>query len=96
MNKMNTQPVGNFIQHFFAKNGKISLFFEQQAVDLWPEAVGEFIAKHTQKVTAKQGVLYVTIPNAALRFEVLNSRTQIITKINEALGGEVIKGIIIK
>ena len=96
MNKMDTQPVGNFIQHFFAKNGKISLFLEQQAVELWPKTVGEFIAKHTKKVTAKQGVLYVTIPNAALRFEVLSSRTQIVTKINETLGGEVIKGIIIK
>ena len=93
---MDTKPVGNFIQHFFAKNGKISLFLEQQAVDLWAETVGEFIAKHTQKVTAKQGVLYVTINNAALRFEVLGSRSQIVAKINEALGGEVIKGIIIK
>ena len=93
---MDTQPVGSFIQHFFAKNGKISLFLEQQAVELWPDAVGEFIAKHTQKVAAKQGVLYVTIPNAALRFEVLSSRNQIVAKINQALGGEVIKGIIIK
>jgi predicted nucleic acid-binding Zn ribbon protein len=93
---MDTQPVGNFIQHFFAKNGKISLFLEQQAVELWAEAVGEFIAKHTQKITSKQSVLYVTINNAALRFEVLNSRSQIVSKINQALGGEVIKGIIIK
>ena len=76
---MDTQPVGNFIQHFLAKNGKVSLFLEQQAVDMWAETVGEFIAKHTQKITAKQGILYVTIPNAALRFEVLNSRSQIIT-----------------
>ena len=93
---MDTQPVGNFIQHFFAKNGKISLLLEQQAVDMWAEVVGEFIAKQTKKVTAKQGVLYVTINNAALRFEVLNSRSQIVAKINHALGGEVIKGIIIK
>jgi len=92
----NNQSIGNFIQHFFAKNGKISLFLERQAVELWPQTVGEFVAKQTTKITAKQGILYVTIPNAALRFEVLNSRTQIISKINETLGGEVIKGIIIK
>jgi len=93
---MQVQPIGNFIQHFFAKNGKISLFLEQQAVELWPQAVGEFIAKQTTKISVKQGILYVIIPNAALRFEVLNSRSQIISKINETIGGEVIKGLIIK
>jgi len=93
---MQNQPISNYIQHFFAKNGKISLFLEQQAVALWAQTVGEFIAQQTTKIAAKQGVLYVTIPNAALRFEVLNSRNQIITKINQTLGGEVIKGIIIK
>jgi predicted nucleic acid-binding Zn ribbon protein len=93
---MNTQPVGDFIQQFFEKNGKLSLFLEQKAVEMWSVAVGEFIARETKKITAKRGVLYVTIPNAALRFEVFNSRSRIIAKINEALGGEVVKGIILK
>jgi len=93
---MNTQSISNFIQHFFIKNGKISMFLEQQAVELWEQTVGEFIAKQTEKIIAKQGVLYVSIPNATLRFELLGRRSQIIAKLNEALGGEVIKGIIIK
>jgi len=93
---MNYQPVGNIIQQILTKNGKITLFLEQEAVALWPQIVGEFIAKQTHRISVKQGVLYATIPNAALRFEVMSSRSQIITKINEALGGEVIKGIIIK
>ncbi|MCL1850555.1 MAG: DUF721 domain-containing protein [Bacteroidetes bacterium] len=93
---MNNVGIGGVIQEFFAKNGKISIFLEQQAVALWPQTVGEFVAQQTTKISAKQGILYVTIPNAALRFEVMSSRSQIVFKINEALGGEVIKGIIIK
>jgi predicted nucleic acid-binding Zn ribbon protein len=92
----NNQTIGNYIQHFYAKNGKISLLLEQQAIDLWEETVGDFVAKHTKKVVAKQSVLFVTIPNASLRFEIMNSRSQIIAKINEKLGCEVIKGIIVK
>jgi predicted nucleic acid-binding Zn ribbon protein len=92
---MNTQSIGNHIQHFFTYNGKISLFLEQQAVDLWAETVGEFIANHTTKIYAKQGVIYVSIPNAALRFEILNSRSQIIAKLNKQVGGDIIKGIIV-
>jgi len=92
----NQETVGNIIQEFFAKNGKISLLLEQQATELWAEIVGEFIAKQTQKIVVKQGVLMVTIPNASLRFEIINSRSQIITKINDKLGCEVIKGIIVK
>jgi hypothetical protein len=93
---MNDQIISNFIQHFFAKNGKISMFLEQQAVALWAQTVGEYIANQTTKITAKQGVLYVTIPNAALRFEIMGSRSQIIYQLNQKLGGEVIKGIILK
>jgi len=93
---MGNISIGNVIQDFFAHNGKLSLFLEQQAVEQWRKIVGEFISNQTTKITVKQGVLYVTIPNAALRFEVMGSRSQIISKINEALGGEVIKGIIIK
>jgi len=93
---MNNQTIGNYIQEFLAKKGKISLFLEQQAVHLWPETVGEFVAQQTTKISVHQGVLYVTIPNAALRFEIMNSRNQIIAKINNKLGGEVIKGMIVK
>jgi len=90
------QTIGNFIQLFFTQKGKISLFLEQQAVNVWAETVGEFIAKQTTNVSVKQGVLYVTIPNAALRFEIMNSRSKIIAKMNEKMGVEVIKGLIIK
>ena len=90
------QPVSNSIQLFFAKNGKISLFLEQQAIELWAQVVGEFVAKQTTKITAKQGVLYVTITNATLRFELLGNRNQIIANINQKLGGNVIKGIVIR
>jgi len=93
---VNNQTIACAIQHFFAKNGKISLFLEQQAVELWHEMVGEFIAKQTAKISVKQGILYATIPNAALRFELMGSRNEIIAKINQKLGGEIIKGIIIK
>jgi hypothetical protein len=93
---MNHNTIGNFIQHFFAKNGKLFLFLEQQAVELWAPTVGEYIANQTTKITAKQGVLYVTIPNAALRFEIMGSRSQIIYQLNQKLGGDVIKGIIVK
>jgi len=93
--KMDNQVIGNVIQDFLAKNGKLSLFLEQQAVDLWNQTVGDFIAQQTTKVSVKQGILYVTIPNAALRFEVMSSRSHIVSKINKKLGGEVIKGIIL-
>jgi predicted nucleic acid-binding Zn ribbon protein len=92
----NNQTIGNYIQQFFAQKGKISLLLEQQAVELWAETVGNFVAQQTTKVSVYQGVLYATIPNAALRFEIMSSRNQIITKINEKIGHDVIKGIIVK
>jgi hypothetical protein len=93
---MNNQTIGSYIQQFLTQKGKISLFLEQQAVELWAETVGSFVSKQTTNVNVYRGILYATIPNAALRFEIMSSRNQIIAKINEKLGGEVIKGIIVK
>lgn len=93
---MNNQTIGTFIQNFYVKNGKFSIFLEQRAVELWSEVVGDFIAKQTTKITTKQSIIYATIPNAALRFEVMGRRSQIMENINKKLGSDVIKGIIVR
>lgn len=93
---MNENAISSLITNFLIKNNKSNLFLEQQAVTLWNQIVGEFIAKQTTKISVKNGVIYAIIPLAALRFEVMNCRSQIILKMNQHLGAEVIKNIIIK
>ncbi|MBP5711071.1 MAG: DUF721 domain-containing protein [Bacteroidales bacterium] len=91
-------PVTNIcdlISSYVDDHSKRSLYNERKVIDLWREEMGDFINKSTKFIDIKSGVLKVKITNAALRFELLNSRTDIMNKLNGKLGTETIKDLII-
>ena len=96
MKRTSAQSIGEIINSFLRQEKLETQFNEQKALTLWPEIVGPGINRYTVDRTVKNGVMTVTISSAALRNELMLSRTAIIIRINEALGGEVIKNIIFR
>ena len=96
MKRTSAQSIGEIFNEFLRQERLDTQFNEQKALSLWPEIVGPGINRYTVSRTVKGGVMTVTISSAALRNELMLSRTAIITRINEALGGEVIKNIIFR
>lgn len=96
MKRTSAQSIGEIFNEFLRQEKLDSRFNEQKALSLWPEIVGPGINHYTVSRTVKDGVMTVTISSAALRNELMLSRTAIITRINEALGGEVIHNIIFR
>jgi hypothetical protein len=66
---MSQYNINELIQSFLSKNNKTTQFKERTVVDLWHQVMGDFIAKHTRSVSMKNGILYVSLTNASLRFE---------------------------
>jgi hypothetical protein len=93
---MATVIIGDVIKQFLEKYGKNQLFLEKKAVEIWPKVVGDLIDRYTHKVSSKNGVLTVYVKNAALRFELMNRKSSIIEKLNQEVGAEVIKDILLK
>jgi hypothetical protein len=91
---MEEQRISDLIRQFVASNGKDDLFWERKVLSIWPSVMGDYIANNTSSVSIKQGVLYVKVLNASLRFELNTSRSLIIKKLNDAVGGEVVKSIV--
>ena len=91
---MEEQRISDLIRQFVASNGKDELFRERKVLSIWPSVMGDYIANNTNSVSIKQGVLYVKVLNASLRFELNTSRSLIIKKLNDAVGGEVVKSIV--
>lgn len=91
---MEEKYASDLIRLFIKSSGKEKLFLERKAIALWPQLMGEYIANNTGKVNVSQGVMYVKVFNAALRFELNNSRSMIIQKINNQLGQEVILNMV--
>lgn len=91
---MEEQRVSDLIRQFIEKSGKNNLFQERKVLEKWPSVMGDYIAKNTSNVSIKQGVLYVKVVNASLRFELNASRSLIMKKLNDAVGNEVVKNIV--
>jgi len=60
---------------------------------VWPEAVGERIAKVTKPLSIQNGVMLVKVKSAVWRAELTFMKQQIIDKVNEAVGKPVVKDI---
>ena len=62
---------------------------------IYRQLAGDFISRLTQRVSFKKGTLRLKYMTAALRHEMTMRRESLQNKINEELGGEVVKKIVI-
>ncbi len=92
--KNNEQLLKDLLQQFIDKSGRQRLYDERRVLSLWTEVVEPVVAQNTQCKDIKNGVLTVKVTNAALRFELLARKSEIIHRLNERLGVEVVKDII--
>jgi len=90
----NEHYLQDLITTFLDKNRKKELFSEQAILKVWNGEMGDFIVSQTKSVTIKKGVLAVKITHSALKFELLAQKSQIIKKLNNAVGIEVLKDIL--
>jgi predicted nucleic acid-binding Zn ribbon protein len=63
---------------------------------VWDAAVGEQIAARARPVSFRDGTLTVTVASAPWMQQLTFLKTQIIDKLNEKLGGEVVREIYLK
>ena len=66
---------------------------QQQAVNLWPIAVGKKIAENTTVQDVKHGVLIVRVESPIWAQELQFQKKEVLFKINKTLGKKTIKDI---
>lgn len=64
--------------------------------EAWSKLMGNGIANYTSKIQLKEDTLYVDLTSSVLREELSYGKEKIITMLNEELGKELIKKIILK
>jgi len=86
--------IQELLNSFIHKNNKDMLFLEGRIPELWHSTAGDFISSKTKSVVMQQGTLYVTLTNAALRFELNTRRSDLRKRLNDELGMAVIREIV--
>ncbi len=67
-----------------------------QIEDAWGKIMGKTIAKYTDKIEIINSTLFISSTVAPLKNELLYQKEKIIERVNEALGENVIKEVVIK
>ena len=75
------------------QNGLETPLLQKRLIEAWDNVVGEVIAKYTPEKYIRNQDLCVHIENPALRSEVGMMKTELIRKLNNAVGSQVIRDI---
>lgn len=95
MKKQNNLKLGDALKDLletYQLDGKLA---EVKLVEAWKNTLGTMINNHTQKIHVQNGKLFVKLDNAALKNELMYSKSKLIISLNEYVGKEVITEIII-
>jgi len=66
---------------------------QNKALNIWDEIVGKNVAKNTQPDRVEHGVIIVKVSSPTWRQELYFQKNEIIQKINNTIGKNVIKDI---
>jgi len=69
---------------------------EVHLIGSWEEVVGKAISSRTGKIYIRDHVLYVHLNSSVVRNELLMLRQELMEKLNERAGAEVIKDIVLR
>lgn len=69
---------------------------EVRIINEWANAVGPMISQKTEKLYVRRGKLYVYLSSSVIKNELVFARTEIIKRLNEAVGEQVIEELVVK
>lgn len=93
---MGEYSLGDAMKYFLNHSRLKGSFQALQIEDVWEKLMGKTIAKYTEKIQIYGSTLYITTTMAPLKQELLYQKEQILQRVNEALGENVVKEVVIK
>jgi len=92
----NEGSIGDVLKEFIEKN-KLQTGMDKISVEeAWKSLMGNGVNSYTKEVVLKGTTLYVSLTSAVLREELSYGKQKIIKMINEEIGKEVIKDVILR
>ncbi|MDB4297305.1 DUF721 domain-containing protein [Flavobacteriaceae bacterium] len=90
-----TNDISDLMKLFIKANNLEQGMQKMSVEEEWKNLMGPGVQTYTDKITLKGGTLIVKITSAALRTELSYGKEKIVAMMNEALGGDTIKKVIL-
>lgn len=95
MSKQNLSSLGDAIQAFLKQNRLDKKIDTSSLMVNWKQIAGEMIAKHTTRLFIKDHTLFLQVDSSALKNELHFLKSTLIKNINQHLGKELVKELIL-
>ena len=95
MRRTNTEPLKDVIQRFLEIYGADRKIKEIEIQRSWGKVTGVVIENQTEFVKVDKSKLYVKLKSSVLKHELLMMRSQIINRLNDEAGKNIISEIIL-
>lgn len=92
----NENSLAEVLQHLIRQNGLQSGIDEVRVEMAWKELMGNGVNHYTRKVSFTNHTITVQLTSSVLREELLHGKSKIINLLNEHLGGEVVKDVVLR
>jgi len=93
MFKRQVKSIGEIIAPYLRTQGLETPLLQKRLIESWPVVAGKVVERYTGEKFIKNQTLFVKIQNPALRAELSMMRTTLVTRLNAAVGSNVITSI---
>lgn len=96
MKEGKTRRIDELVDQVLKQMGVFQKFKEHEVCQIWPEVVGQMIASRTKNLEVVDGRLFVSFTSAVVRNEILMVKEGLIKALNDRVGKEVIREMVIR
>ena len=93
MFKRNVQQVKDLILQTLREQGLETPLNQKRLVEAWPQVAGPVIARYTLNTYIYNQTLFVRLSNPALRSDLSMMRQELVRKLNDYVGEQVITDV---
>jgi len=90
------KSIKSVLESFVEQDNIADGIFNVKIKEAWEKAVEKKIFDYTKEIYVKGDILFIKVSNPILKQEILYSRQKVINLMNEDLGKELIKKIVLK
>jgi predicted nucleic acid-binding Zn ribbon protein len=93
MRRRRSEQIGDLVRQYLRDEGLETPLNQHRLISSWGDVMGKGIYNYTGDVFIKNQTLYVKIHSSVLRQELTTGRKNIVKRLNEHVGAQVITDI---
>ena len=96
MERNNTQSIADAIRAYLKDSKLEKPLKERQLVQSWESLLGKSVARATSKIYLNNGTLFVHLNSSVVKNELFMLQDEILRKLNEAAGEQLVREIVLR